>query len=73
MGHTIKVEVSFTDSRGHAEGPLLSAVYPANGTVVPFEGPCPPDHSWCATMTAADAEGDAEPVNDFETPTVSIY
>ena len=58
VGHTIKVEVSFTDSRGHAEGPLLSAVYPPNGTVVPFEGPCPPGHSWCATMTAADARGD---------------
>ena len=38
VGHTIKVEVSFTDSRGHAEGPLLSAAYPANGTVVPSEG-----------------------------------
>ena len=58
VGHTIKVEVSFTDSRGHAEGPLLSAAYPANGTVVPSEGTCPPGNSWCATMTAADAEGD---------------
>ena len=57
-GHTIKVEVSFTDSRGHAEGPLLSDAYPENGTVVALPGPCPAVNDWCATMTAADAEGD---------------
>ncbi len=58
LGKQIKVTVSFTDSRGHAEGPLTSDAYPPNGTVVPLPSPCPAVNDWCATMTVADAEGD---------------
>ena len=53
LGKQIKVKVSFTDSRGHAEGPLTSGAYPPNGTVVAAVGPCPEVNDWCATMTAA--------------------
>ena len=55
-GKQIKVKVSFTDSRGHAEGPLTSGAYPRNGTVtvVVLPGPCPAVNDWCATMTVAD-------------------
>ena len=60
LGKQIKVKVSVTDSRGHAEGPLTSDAYPRNGTVtvVVVPGPCPAVNDWCATMTVADAEGD---------------
>ena len=60
LGKQIKVKVSFTDFRGHAEGPLTSDAYPRNGTVtvVVLPGPCPAVNDWCATMTVADAEGD---------------
>ena len=58
LGKQIKVTVSVTDSRGHAEGPLTSDAYPPNGTVVALPGPCPAVNDWCATMTVADAEGD---------------
>ena len=55
LGKQIKVKVSFTDSRGHAEGPLTSGAYPPNnGTVVAAVGPCPAVNDWCATMTVAD-------------------
>ena len=56
LGKQIKVKVSFTDSRGHAEGPLTSGAYPRNGTVtvVVLPGPCPAVSDWCATMTVAD-------------------
>ena len=40
LGKQIKVTVSFTDFRGHAEGPLTSDAYPPNGTVVALPGPC---------------------------------
>ena len=54
LGKQIKVTVSVTDSRGHAEGPLTSGAYPPNnGTVVAAVGPCPAVNDWCATMTAA--------------------
>ena len=59
LGKQIKVKVSVTDSRGHAEGPLTSGAYPPNnGTVVAAVGPCPAVNDWCATMTAA-VDGDA--------------
>ena len=60
LGKQIKVKVSVTDSRGHAEGPLTSGAYPRNGTVtvVVLPGPCPAVNDWCATMTVEDAEGD---------------
>ena len=60
LGKQIKVKVSVTDSRGHAEGPLTSDAYPRNGTVtvVVVPGPCPAINDWCATMTVADDEGD---------------
>ena len=60
LGKQIKVKVSVTDARGHAEGPLTSDAYPRNGTVtvVVLPGPCPAVNDWCATMTVADAEGD---------------
>ena len=57
LGKQIKVKVSFTDSRGHAEGPLTSGAYPperdrdGGGVAV---GPCPAVNDWCATMTVAD-------------------
>ena len=56
LGKQIKVKVSFTDFRGHAEGPLTSDAYPRNGTVtvVVLPGPCPAVNDWCATMTVAD-------------------
>ena len=56
LGKQIKVKVSFTDLRGHAEGPLTSDAYPRNGTVteVVVPGPCPEVNDWCATMTVAD-------------------
>ena len=56
VGKQIKVTVSFTDARGHAEGPLTSDAYPRNGTVtvVVLPGPCPAVNDWCATMTVAD-------------------
>ena len=56
LGKQIKVTVSFTDFRGHAEGPLTSDAYPRNGTVtvVVLAGPCPAVNDWCATMTAAE-------------------
>ena len=39
LGKQIKVTVSFTDARGHAEGPLTSDAYPPNnGTVVAVGG-----------------------------------
>ena len=57
LGKQIKVKVSVTDSRGHAEGPLTSGAYPPNGTVVALPGPCPAVNDWCATMTVADSGG----------------
>ena len=58
LGKQIKVTVSFTDARGHAEGPLTSDAYPPNnGTVVVAVGPCPAVNDWCATMTVADDDG----------------
>ena len=56
VGKQIKVTVSFTDFRSHAEGPLTSDAYPRNGTVtvVVLPGPCPAVNDWCATMTVAD-------------------
>ena len=54
LGKQIKVTVSFTDFRGHAEGPLTSDAYPPNGTVVPLPGPCPAVNDWCAKVTAAE-------------------
>ena len=56
LGKQIKVKVSFTDLRGHAEGPLTSDAYPRNGTVtvVVLPGPCPAVNDWCTTMTVAD-------------------
>ena len=54
LGKQIKVTVSVTDFRGHAEGPLTSDAYPPNGTVVALPGPCPAVNDWCATMTAAE-------------------
>ena len=56
LGKQIKVKVSFTDFRGHAEGPLTSDAYPRNGTVtvVVLPGPCPAVNDWCATMTVAE-------------------
>ena len=58
LGKQIKVKVSFTDSRGHAEGPLTSGAYPPNGTVVAAVGPCPAVNDWCGTVTVA-RDGDA--------------
>ena len=57
LGKQIKVTVSFTDARGHAEGPLTSGAYPPNGTVVAAVGPCPAVNDWCATMTVVDDDG----------------
>ena len=56
LNKQIKVTVSFTDLRGHAEGPLTSDAYPRNGTVtvVVLPGPCPAVNDWCATMTVAE-------------------
>ena len=53
LGKQIKVTVSFTDSRGHAEGPLTSGAYPPNGTVVALPGPCPAVNDWCAANVLA--------------------
>ena len=47
-GSTIKVEVSFTDGAGNAEGPLPSD---ATAAVVAAAGPCPAGYDWCTTMT----------------------
>ena len=59
LGKQIKVTVSFTDFRGHAEGPLTSDAYPPNnGTVVAAAGPCPAVNDWCGTVTVA-RDGDA--------------
>ena len=57
LGKQIKMTVSFTDARGHAEGPLTSDAYPPNGTVLALPGPCPAVKDWCATMTVADDDG----------------
>ena len=54
LGKQIKVTVSFTDFRGHAEGPLTSDAYPPNGTVLALPGPCPAVNDWCAAVTAAE-------------------
>ena len=54
LGKQIKVKVSFTDARGHAEGPLTSDAYPPNGTVLALPGPCPAVNDWCGKMTAAE-------------------
>ena len=56
VGKQIKVKVSFTDFRSHAEGPLTSDAYPRNGTVtvVVLPGPCPAVNDWCAVVTVAD-------------------
>ena len=51
VGKKIKVEVSFTDDGSNAEGPLVSAAYPANGTVLAAAGACPTPNDWCATLT----------------------
>ena len=40
IGSTIRVEVSFTDSAGNEEEPLVSDAYPANGTVLAGGGIC---------------------------------
>ena len=40
IGSTIRVEVSFTDSAGNEEEPLVSNAYPANGTVLAGGGIC---------------------------------
>ena len=50
-GKKIKVEVSFTDDGGTAEGPLPSAAYPSNAPVAAAKGACPADNDWCSTLT----------------------
>ena len=50
-GKKIKVEVSFNDDWGYAEGPLASFAYPSSGTVVAPKGACPADSDWCSTLT----------------------
>ena len=49
VGKKLKVQVSFTDGGGNAEGPLTSAETEA---VAPALGACPANNDWCATMTA---------------------
>ena len=56
-GHTIKVQVSFTDLQSNSEGPLTSDAYPSTGTVVAAAGACPSDYDWCATLTVEDDDG----------------
>ena len=60
IGKRIKVEVSFTDNNGNAEGPLASDAYPAQGYPAPAVGPartsCPTDSDWCTVLTVGMAE-----------------
>ena len=49
VGSTIRVEVSFTDGAGNAEGPLASVATAA--VAAPTLGTCPADSDWRATMT----------------------
>ena len=51
VGKKIRVEISFTDSGGNAEGPLASNAVPEAGTVVPAKAACPADADWCTEMT----------------------
>ena len=51
VGKRIRVEVSFTDDGGNAEGPLASNAVPEAGTVVPAKAACPADADWCTEMT----------------------
>ncbi len=51
VGKKIRVEVSFTDGGGNAEGPLASNAVPEAGTVVPAKAACPADADWCTEMT----------------------
>ena len=62
-GKKIKVEVSFNDDFGYAEGPLASLAYPSSGTVVAPKGACPADNDWCSTLTAGVFDGG--PINHY--------
>ena len=52
IGETLKVNVSFTDNEGNAEGPLESA---ATAAVVEALRACPAGNDWCAIMTVGSA------------------
>ena len=65
VGSTIRVEVSFTDGAGNAEGPLASdAVGPV---AAPTSGTCPADSDWRATMTMGygSVDGAARRLHEF--------
>ena len=49
---TLRVDVSFTDDAGTAEGPLSSD---ATAAVVAAAGPCPAHNDWCTLMTVGSA------------------
>ena len=49
VGNKLKVNVSFTDDSGVAEGPLESAA--TADAAVAAQGACPAHNDWCATLT----------------------
>ena len=53
-GHTVKVEVSFTDDEDVAEGPLASEAWPELGAVFAAPAACTAGAAWCT-----DADGGA--------------
>ena len=52
VGKKVRVEISFTDDGGNAEGPLASEAVPKAGTVVAADSAaCPADADWCTEVT----------------------
>ena len=61
FGNRVKVEVSFTDDAGTAEGPLTSAAYPSTGTVAANTAPAGADK----TVTTAEDRAYRFQARDF--------
>ena len=64
QGHNIRVDVSFTDNEGNAEGPLPSG---ETWLVMPAAvSSCDASDPWCATLTAGHEELSMQDIDDGE-------
>ena len=72
-GKKIKVEVTFDDDDGNAEGPLTNNAYPSSGTIRAADTVVPPDTTRTGTIADAPqslqaAPGDAQATLTWEAP-----